>query len=404
MTQPQTCGDFRPISITPILSRTLEKMVTRKFMYPVLNHPSVHNQFEDQFAFRPTGSTTSALIHLTHRISEILNIHPYVHLIAIDFSKAFDTVRHSALTTKLAAFPLPDEIYNWTVDFLDGRSHCTKYNEEVSVFVEINSSFVQGSGFGPILYVLNGSDLHPAHPENSLDKYADDIDLLVPSAYSHTVPSEINNLNAWATDNNLVMNVAKCREMIIRRPRLALDDPAIPPPQPGLPRVRELKILGVTFTDTLDFAPHFSTTLSQATSSQYALRILRAHGLLGSQLYDVTRATLVSKLLYASSAWWGFANAETRKRFQSVLDRCCRLGFLPSDSATFETLVLDQCSALFNNIENNSYHVLHQLLPPIRSIPYDLRPRSSQRSIPMSNDRMRKTFICWQLLLDSKYI
>ena len=155
------------------------------------------------------------------------------------------------------------------------------------------------------------------------------------------------------------MNVAKCREMIIRRPRLALDDPAIPPPQPGLPRVRELKILGVTFTDTLDFAPHFSTTLSQATSSQYALRILRAHGLLGCQLYDVTRATLVSKLIYASSAWWGFADAETRKRFQSVLDRCCRLGFLPSDSATFETLVLDQCSALFNNIENNSYHVAY---------------------------------------------
>ena len=135
-----------------------------------------------------------------------------------------------------------------------------------------------------------------------------------------------------------------------------------------------------------------------------ALGILRAHGLLGCQLYDVTRVTLVSKLLYASSAWWGFANAETRKRFQSVLNRCYRLGFLPSDSATFETLVLDQCSTLFNDIENNNYHVLHQLLPPIRSTPYDFRPRSSQRSIPMSNDRMRKTFLCRQLLLDSKNI
>ena len=107
VTQPQTCGDFRPISITTILSRTLEKIVTRKFMSPVLNHPSVHNQFEDQFAFRPTGSTTSALIHLTHRISEILNIHPYVHLIAIDFSKAFDTVSHSALTLSWRLFLCP---------------------------------------------------------------------------------------------------------------------------------------------------------------------------------------------------------------------------------------------------------------------------------------------------------
>ena len=126
------------------------------------------------------------------------------------------------------------------------------------------------------------------------------------------------------------MNVAKCREMIIRRPCLTLDDPTIPPPQPGLLRVRELKILGVTFTDALDFAPHFSATLSQATSSQYALGILRAHhGLLGFQLYAVTRATLISKLLYASPAWWGFTNAETRKRFQSILDGCCRLCVKP---------------------------------------------------------------------------
>ena len=363
-------------------------------MYPILNHPAVHNQFEDQFAFRPTGSTASALVHLTHRISEILDIHPYVHLIAIDFSKAFDTVRHSALTTKLAVFPLPDEIYNWTVDFLDGRSHCTKYNGKVSAFAEINSSFVQGSGFGPILYVLNGSDLHPAHPENSLDKYADDIDLLVPSAYSHTVPSEIDNLNSWATENNLVMNVAKCREMIIRRPRLALDDPTIPPPQPGLPRVRELKVLGVTFTDTLDFAPHFSTTLSQVTGSQYAMRILRAHGLHGHQLYEVTRATLVSKLLYASPAWWGFANSETRKRFQAVLDRCCRLGLLPLDFPSFENLVLELSFTLFNDIEYNSYHVLHQLMPPLRSTPYNM---ISARAL-VNEASLCRTIVCVKLL------
>ena len=37
-TRPSCCADFRPISITPILSRLMEKIVVRNFIYPMFTN------------------------------------------------------------------------------------------------------------------------------------------------------------------------------------------------------------------------------------------------------------------------------------------------------------------------------------------------------------------------------
>ena len=95
-----------------ILARVMEKQTARIFLYTVLTHPDFTHLFEDQFAFRPTGSTTAALIYLLHTLTELLLTHDYVHVIALDFSKAFDTVRHYTLVSKLANFTLPDYLHN----------------------------------------------------------------------------------------------------------------------------------------------------------------------------------------------------------------------------------------------------------------------------------------------------
>ena len=58
--------------------------------------------FRDQYAFRPTGSTTAALISLFQTVTDILLNNPFVAVIALDFSKAFDTVRHATLLDKIA--------------------------------------------------------------------------------------------------------------------------------------------------------------------------------------------------------------------------------------------------------------------------------------------------------------
>ena len=99
---PSAEKDFRPISITPVLSRVMEKLVVRNYVYPAILDPPDPLTFDDQFAFRPTGSTTAAMIFLFERITELLLDNSFIFFYSLDFSKAFDTVRHSTLFEKLA--------------------------------------------------------------------------------------------------------------------------------------------------------------------------------------------------------------------------------------------------------------------------------------------------------------
>ena len=98
--------DFRPISITPILSRIMAKLFVRRFLYPAFLPMCAHLyptiSFAQQFAFVPTGSTTAALIAILQAITTRLETESYVRMISLDFSKAFDTVRRCELISKVS--------------------------------------------------------------------------------------------------------------------------------------------------------------------------------------------------------------------------------------------------------------------------------------------------------------
>jgi len=46
--KPTQAADYRPISITPVLSRSLEKYIVRKFIYPALQLPYPELCFESE--------------------------------------------------------------------------------------------------------------------------------------------------------------------------------------------------------------------------------------------------------------------------------------------------------------------------------------------------------------------
>lgn len=94
--------------------------------------------FKLEYAFRRTGSTTSALMSIAHQLTEMLATNPYVHLIALDISKAFDSVRHGYIAEQLAEMPIPDNVYNWIIAALYIRQHKTKFKSAISTAVEIN--------------------------------------------------------------------------------------------------------------------------------------------------------------------------------------------------------------------------------------------------------------------------
>jgi len=104
----------------------------------------------------------------------------------------------------------------------------------------------------------------------------------------------------------------------------------------------------------------------------YALKTLKAHGLQGVTLRDVTLATLVAQLLYASPAWSGFIKSEEKPKLQSVLNKTARYGFLPEWSPKMIDELLESSDiTLFKAALKNPDHVIHPLLPPHKPPSYN---------------------------------
>jgi len=87
---PWECVDFQPVFVTPVLIRVLERVTVREFIYPallvVLEPPARLSctQCTDQFAFRPTGSTTAAVTAILQSITELISCNTYVVVIALE--------------------------------------------------------------------------------------------------------------------------------------------------------------------------------------------------------------------------------------------------------------------------------------------------------------------------------
>ena len=382
VTSPQAPSDYRPISITPVLSRVLERIVVRDYVYPSLQSPPPGHTFSDQFAFQPTGSTTAALIHLLHTITALLETNPYVIVYALDFSKAFDSVRQSAVLDKYSRMKIPDNIYNWIEAFFRDHSHCTRFGNEVSGFRKILASIIQGSGIGPASYVVTASDLHPVTPGNSMCKYADDTYLVVPAANIQSCAAEIANIEDWARTNNLLLNRVKSAEVVFVPSRSRAEAEIPPPAVPGFTRVDTIKILGVIFSRRFSVSEHVDHLLASCAQTLFAMRTLRHHGLPTNALHAVYQATVVSKLCYASPAWWGFASAADRGRLEAFLRRSTRFGYRAALSPTLASIIAEADDKLFSHISCNSRHLLYPLLPPKRDEHYNTRDRSHNFQLP----------------------
>ena len=127
------------------MSRITERLIVRKYLLPAL--PS--DQVLDQFAYKPTGSTTAALIAITHHISRLLESSSYVRCILIDYSKAFDTINHPILFQKLLQLNIPPNVLLWIISFLSGRTQAVSSFGQTSGWLPVSQNMIQGSGIGP---------------------------------------------------------------------------------------------------------------------------------------------------------------------------------------------------------------------------------------------------------------
>jgi len=131
----------------------------------------------------------------------------------------------------------------------------------------------------PTAYIVNASDLGPAHRSNELEKFADNTYLLVAAAQASLRQLEIDNVETWASNNNLQLNRAKSQEIMFRKTGKKLDLALLPSPLPGFTRVTSIKILRVTIANNFSVSAHVDSIIASCAQTLYALKILRAHGM-----------------------------------------------------------------------------------------------------------------------------
>ena len=135
-------------------------------------------QHHTQHGFKAKHSTTTALHNINNTITSGFNqrIPPARTIaVALDMSKAFDTVNIHTLTKKLLDTQIPPILITFIANYIKGRKAFTTYNNKTSTQRQFKTGVPQGGVLSPTLFNIYTSDIPSPPPNINITVYADDI-------------------------------------------------------------------------------------------------------------------------------------------------------------------------------------------------------------------------------------
>ena len=91
-----------------------------------LDHLDKHNILADaQHGFRKRRSCETQLLLMCHDLTSVVSNSGHVDMLVLDFAKAFDTVAHRRLLSKVVGYGIRirGNLHRWITSFLEGRTH-----------------------------------------------------------------------------------------------------------------------------------------------------------------------------------------------------------------------------------------------------------------------------------------
>ncbi|KAF2351292.1 Endonuclease/exonuclease/phosphatase [Trinorchestia longiramus] len=171
-----TASNYRPISLLPVLSVLLEKVISNQLSTHLDKSNLLH---PNQCAYRKHTSTQDALLNIIEKIYSDIDTKNVTLLLLLDLSKAFDSVEHKQLLQKISNLGIATQGFQ---SYLANRSHAVQLENTISSPVENNSGVPQGSILGPLLLSIFINDF-PSMPSNTrISMYADDVQIAMTSA------------------------------------------------------------------------------------------------------------------------------------------------------------------------------------------------------------------------------
>ena len=396
---PMDEGDFRPISLTPCLSKVLEDFVVTWLIDDVKDKID-----PNQFGCLKGTSTTYCLLDMIHTwLTYLDSPGRHLRLCFLDFSNAFDRIGYNVLIEKLLDLGVRTSLIPWIISFLSNRRQRVKLDGAISDWLPITAGVPQGTKLGPILFLVMINNLNIPDPESCTWKYVDDVSLsegLVRNRNS-TIQTSLDTVVSWSSSNWMKLNAKKCKEMRICFLKEPIELPLLKIDDQQLELVTSHKVLGLVIQNNLKWNNHIESIVTKASKRLHILRVLRQGGVETNDLITIYIALIRSLLEYCCVVWHHALPSYLSQELERIQKRAFKI-IVPalscSEALYFLNLrTLDErrselCVKTLEKISRGGPLVKHLPMTRQRMHNYQTRCAEKYTLIKCRTERLRRSF------------
>ena len=304
-------SNYRPISLLPSISKIFEKVLLEQLTTYLDNNNLIHNH---QYGFRKRHSTEYAALHIVDYLNYEMDLKRTPINLYLDLSKAFDSLSHKILISKLKHYGICDIALKLMKSYLENRKQYVQFDTCTSDMKSIRNGVPQGSILGPLLFLIYINDFPNSSKLFNFLMYADDTTLFccledIKSDNKELVlNNELQRVHSWLKANRLSLNVKKTKYMLFRKQKrtdirelnLRISNDAIQP-------VDDFNFLGLHINSKLNWETHtnvISKRMSRAVGVIKKLQLVFPKTI----LLTIYNALILPHINYCLLSW-GSASA-----------------------------------------------------------------------------------------------